>query len=194
MKGTTPYGQLPVMVVDGQTYAQSEAMLRYVCCARGPTHSPLLLFRYMGSVSGMYPRDDLVKCFRIDEMIGLVGDLQAAVRPSMLVGRDPSLTKEQKAAKTKELREAFCNTELPKFLGHFERKLKAEGSGFLVGRMPTIADCTLLVTLRWLTRGILDHVPVTCLAAYPEVSAFKARMEGLPRIKSWYANGGKMVY
>ena len=41
--------------------------------------------------------------------------------------------------------------------------------------------------LRAFQKGHIDHVPVTCLDAYPEVTAWIARMMALPAVAAWYA-------
>ena len=52
MKASTPFGSLPLLVVDGETFAQSNACLRYA-----------------GKLSGLYPKDDPVKALRMDMII-----------------------------------------------------------------------------------------------------------------------------
>jgi len=65
MKPTTPFGQLPVLKVDGQEYAQSAAMLQFA-----------------GKLTGMVPKDP-VKALKVDEAVGLDDDLRGKIRPSI---------------------------------------------------------------------------------------------------------------
>ena len=65
MKSTTPFGQLPLMTVDGKQYAQSGAMLQFA-----------------GKLSGLLPKDPY-KALRVDEAVGLDEDLRGKIRPSI---------------------------------------------------------------------------------------------------------------
>jgi glutathione S-transferase len=95
------------------------------------------------------------------------------------------MTPEVKAAKVKELREAFLADELPKYMTYFSNELKATGA-FIAGPTMTIADCQLFAQLTYFERGVADHVPKTCLEPYPEVTAYLARVKAIPAIKAFY--------
>ena len=157
LKPTTPYGQLPLMQVDGKQYAQSGAMLQFA-----------------GKITGMVPKDPY-KALKVDEAVGLDEDLRGKIRPSIYVGMDKSLSDRTKKAKVKEMRAELAATHIPFYLGHFEKML--EDSEYLAGDKPTIADAQFLSTVRWLASGNLDHIPTTCVDAFPKVKAFKVRRE-----------------
>ena len=95
------------------------------------------------------------------------------------------MTPEVKAAKVKELREAFLADELPKYMTFISNELKQTGA-FIAGPTMTIADCQLYPQLAYFERGVADYVPKTCLAAYPEVVAYLQRVKAVPAIKDWY--------
>ena len=181
MKPTTPYGQLPLLSIDGtESIAQSDAMLRYAGQLATANGVPL------------YPAD---KMLEIEEARGLVGDLEREWRVPVGIGfQDPALfghppeirgTPEHKAI-IKAVREKFVAEELPKFMGFFSTRLS--GSQYLCGDdCPTIADCALVPVLNRLSSGAVDHVPKDCLDAYPEVVKYLERFMEQPAVRSWYA-------
>jgi len=61
LKASTPYGTLPTLVIEGQVYAQSNSLLRYV-----------------GKEVGLYPHDHL-SSLKVDEIMDAVEDLGRAV-------------------------------------------------------------------------------------------------------------------
>mmetsp|Transcript_26627 Transcript_26627/g.65278 ORF Transcript_26627/g.65278 Transcript_26627/m.65278 type:complete len:249 (+) Transcript_26627:97-843(+) len=171
LKPTTPFGQLPVMQVDGQRFAQSAAMLAFA-----------------GKIGGLTPRDPL-KALRVDEAVGLDDDFRNKLRPSMQVSGDKTLSDKAKKAKVKDMRAEITLTHIPYYMTHFEKMLEGSGPGaYLTGDKPTIADAQFLSTLRWLTSGNLDHIPADCVDKYPKIQAFRARMEARPEIARYIAS------
>ena len=69
VKPTTPYGQLPVMYVDDEAMAQSDAILRYC-----------------GRLAGLY---DEQRAREIDEAVSLVEDMRESWYPNLAVGMVP---------------------------------------------------------------------------------------------------------
>lgn len=180
MKPTTPYGQLPLMSIDGgEPMAQSEAMLRYA--------------GQLATANGvaLYPAD---KVFAIEEARGLVSDLEREWRVPVGIGfQDPALfghaseisgTPEHKAI-IQAVREKFVAEELPKYMGFLSKRLKDDD--YLCGDSPTIADCALIPVLSRLCSGGVDHVPKDCLDPYPEVVQYLARFMEIPAVAAWYA-------
>jgi glutathione S-transferase len=209
LKPKTPYGQLPLMEIDGGApRTQSMAMLRYV----GATFSETL-----------YPREKLLD---IEESIGLVEDflrewrvsyilisfirhqyslhrdlhlltlfifrsfqsnLYIAMRPEVFgypegFGKTPE---GQELCKT--MRTKFVEEKLPVFLGHFQDMIEKHGGAWLASKdAPTIADCLAVVNLRQFKKGHLDHVPTTCLDTHPKVVDYLERFCALEPIKGRY--------
>lgn len=138
LKPTSKFGQLPMMEVDGTTVAQSSAMLNYV-----------------GKVTGMYPSEPK-KALKVDEVIGLHEDLWGAIRPSILVMRDPKLSQKEAQRRQAEMRKELADEKIPAILGFFEKMLAENGTGFFVGSTPTTADIAVYTQLRALQAGYLD--------------------------------------
>ena len=181
MKPTTPNGQLPIMTLeDGTVRAQSKAMLRWV----GTTKS-----------STLYPQE---KLFDIEEVIGIVEDLQRAFTPAQYMGSRPSAfghpdgfqsTDEGKKL-VQSMRQKFIDEELPKFIKCLTDRLEKHGGPFLVaGTEPTIADCVAVPALRAFTKGHIDYVDTNCLEAYPAIVKYIQNFCALEPIKGHYTDG-----
>jgi prostaglandin-H2 D-isomerase / glutathione transferase len=181
LKQRTPYGQLPVMSIDGGPYiAQSSAMLQYI-----GTLAPTLC-----------PAD---KFLQVQEAIGLVGDFDRAWRPCIGLVLEPEVsgygltpataafTKGSPAlAETiKALRIAFVANQLPKYCAFFAKMIASSGGPFLCGAQPTLADCCLVPALDRFAQGYIDHVPQDTLAAYPAITSYLADFKALPQIQAY---------
>ncbi|CAK9025399.1 Glutathione S-transferase 1 (GST class-sigma) [Durusdinium trenchii] len=178
LKKTSKFGQLPLLEVEGKgTLAQSEAQLRYVAA----------------QATGLYP-EDAFEAAKVDEALGLVGDLARAWSPCYMIASRPEMMgyaadfkgSEENKAKVKEMREAFLANKLPEMMGYFA-KLIEESGGFLASKeAPTIADCAALPQLRTFVRGFIDHVPTTSLDAFPVIKSYIDRMLSIPAVKAHY--------
>jgi len=82
------------------------------------------------------------------------------------------------------MRKTLAEKDIPYYLSHFDKML--ENKEYLTGSKPTVADAQFVVTARWLSGGILDGVPTTCLDAFPNVLAFKKRMESHPDLAAYF--------
>lgn len=168
LKPKTKFGQLPLLEIDGETVAQSGAMLAYI-----------------GKLSGLYPSSPMA-AIRVDEVLGLSDDLQNALRASIQIMHVEQLSASERAKAQKALRHDAAQKKIPAVLKGLEDMLEANGTGWFVGSKPTIADVTVLAQLRWLKRGILDGIPPTCVDSYPLLSAFFERASAVPEIRAWY--------
>lgn len=132
-KPTTKHGVMPEMTLpDGSIVTDSMAMLRLVGEA--------------DEEGKLYPAD-VVKRLKIEQVLGLVGDLTRAWSPSLYLSMRPhrfgypaDWAGEEKEKVVKSVRDAFMADEFPKFMGYFEDLLKESGGGFLTGDDLTIAD------------------------------------------------------
>jgi len=180
IKPTTKFGQVPMLVLpDGMEMAQSLAMMMYV--AR------------LNPSSGSYPADP-VAAMRVDEMIGLAQDFDKSVLPSLYLNMMPAMfgfpadwpKTPEGQAQVKAVREDFVANKLPERVAHYVRALETTGS-FLCGDTPTIADCYVFAQLKSITKGVMDHIPTTCLDEYPAIQAWMARFAAIPAIESYLA-------
>jgi len=176
MKPTTPGGQLPVMKIDdGEMIAQSGAMLRWAGT--------------LGDGS-LYPAADMLK---IEIAMGFCDDFERSWGPCRYLGMKPEeygypegySKTEEGAALVKKMREAFVSDKMPALMEKYKAMLAKNGD-FMCGPKPTIADCVIVPALRAFTKGFIDHVPVTCLEPYPEITAYIARFQAIPNVKAYY--------
>ena len=160
--GELPYGQLPVLDVDGVRIAQSVAIAR-LC----------------GQVSGLYPKDDLLDQARVDELLDTCTQLSNILGSSMSI-KD---TEEKMRARHK-----LGTKVLPKWLGFIEKRLNANPtSDYFVGDQLSVADLAIWRILGWLTGGILDGIPTNLLEAHPQLKSHYQRIDQLEGVRSWMA-------
>jgi glutathione S-transferase len=183
LKPKTPYGQLPVLSIDGgDLKPQTGAQLRYVASI-DPT-------------STLYPKE---KIYEIEECIGLIQDMQRSWTPALYMSMKPSTfghpedyakTPEGKA-KVESMRKDWVAKELPVFLSYFEAKLEKNGGTFLCGGdKPTLADCVAVPAIRNYTRGHVDFVDVDCvIKSSPKVAEYVERFCALAEVKGRYSDG-----
>ena len=159
VSGELPYGQLPVLEVDGVTIAQTGAIARFC-----------------GKLSGLYPTSDHVAAARIDELVEAANEVTLAVSPTMRE-RDP----ERRAS----MRAALATEVFPQWLERVSRRVD-EGP-FLVGDALSIADLAIWRLLDWLTCGMLDGIPRDLLEPYPRLGRHLASIGAREDVQSWMA-------
>jgi len=158
--GTLPFGQLPVLQVDGKTIAQTGAIARFC-----------------GKLSGLYPSENQFEAAKVDEVIDLATDITAKMRPS-ISEKDPKLKV--------EMRKELTETTLPRWLGFLETILKENGNtGFFVGDSITIADLAAWRLCGWISGGVLDGIPVNILVDFPLLFAHQKKINHLPKVLEW---------
>lgn len=125
------YGQLPLLEIDGQSFAQSMAILRYV-----------------GKITGLYPADP-IEALRVDELLESVIDIRSKISATY------SLPEPEKIAARKKLAEEFIMPHLMRI----DCRVQTGGfNGFAVGDKLTIADLVLANEVEGLRSGRLDGV------------------------------------
>jgi glutathione S-transferase len=158
LKPSTPFGQLPILEVDGVKLCQSNTIARYL--ARK--------FNLAGKTELDQARADMiVDCF------------EDTVKPIL------SFFFEKDEARKAELKKKFLEEQLPTSLGLLEGILKANnnGDGYFVGSELTWADLSFLILVGWVTLAGADSQ----LANYPKLTALRSRVEKLPKIAEWIA-------
>lgn len=159
--GKAPFGQVPILEVDGKVIAQTGAIARYC-----------------GKLSGHYPRNDDFAAAKIDEIIDTATDITVAVGRTF--GMEPAV----KEAARGEL----ATVTLPKYCKALEKIMEENGStGFYVGSTMTIGDIAMWRLWGWLTGGIVDGLPKDLLEAYPQLLKNYKTLDGHPEISAWMA-------
>ena len=166
--GELPYGQVPLLVVDGRhKIAQSAAIIRFI-----------------GKLSGLYPEDPVTAAMAdslIDEEIDLFMGLSVSrYRDRFGFG---SLTEDIVAT----VRRALNDEVLPKHLSFFESVLEKSPTGWLCGTEdPCIADFVLVPRLQWLASGVNDGISLEILEPFPQVKGLIDKLMGLEKIQQYY--------
>jgi len=161
MKETTPYGQLPLLEIDGHApLAQTNAILVLI-----------------GRRHGVHPADDF-EAARHEGMMQHVEDLRAAVSPTIRMV-DP----ERKAA-----REALVAGTLPAWGRFAERNITGAGP-FFAGDKANVVDVKLHMAVRWFLGGNVDYIPATIFSGFPRLMAVHDAVREHPAVKAWYARG-----
>ncbi|XP_072033228.1 S-crystallin SL11-like [Amphiura filiformis] len=156
LKRQTPFGQLPMLEIDGQAIGQSKA-----------------LGRYLGFVLGFFganPRESL----DIDVICELCDDLVSPL--SATFG-------EQDEEKKKELVKRYYAESAPRHLGHLERLLckNNEGNGFFVGDKISVADMVFLAVMDW----VLTPEHTDALDSFTKLKALNDRIRAHDKIADW---------
>ena len=152
-----PFSQLPVLVIDGQSIAQTGAIAR-IC----------------GKISGFYP-ESLVEAGKVDQIIDTATDINMLMRPSM---------REQDPDKKKLMRQELSKNDLPKYFGYLENLLKDENIWFAENRM-TIADIAIWRLMGWLKSGVIDDIPQDITEDFNKLNRVYNEVNNNTDIKRW---------
>uniref|UniRef100_A0A0M3HW22 Glutathione S-transferase 1 n=1 Tax=Ascaris lumbricoides TaxID=6252 RepID=A0A0M3HW22_ASCLU len=158
LKPSTPFGQLPLLEVDGEVLAQSTA-----------------IFRYLGRKFGLAGKTPMEEA-QVDSIFDTYKDFIAEVRPYFLVAGE-----NYPGDKEKLLKELVIPAREKHFPG-LEKFLNKSGSGYLVGDSVTWADIVIsdsLATWETLVPDLLGN--------YPVLKKFVEHVRDLPNIKKWIA-------
>src|SRR5262245_60982386 len=130
-KVDTPFGALPVLEVDGQILAQSNAINHYV-----------------GKLASLYPSDPWQAAL-CDEAMEAVEDITNKIAATLFLPEEEKKTQ----------RKALVEGPLPFYLNRLQQRLEAHGGRYFAADRLTVADLKVFVWIRQLKSGVLDHVP-----------------------------------
>ena len=165
-EGVIPFGQFPVLQVDGKTIAQTGAIARFC-----------------GKLSGLYPTENDFYAAKVDEVIDLATDITGKIRPA-LIEKDPE--------KKMEMRRELSETVLPHWLGFMESLLEDNGkTGYFVDDSLTVADLAAWRLCGWISGGIIDGIPESSLVTFPLLNRHLNHISNLPKIAEWLEKNRK---
>ena len=153
-----PFRQLPVLVLKGQSIAQTGAIAR-IC----------------GKTSGMYP-EDMIEAGKVDQVIDTVTDINELINPSM---------RENNPAIKKQMRVDLSKGALPQYFGYLEEILKSNNSGWFVGNEMTIADIAVWSLLGWIAQGVLDDIPQDLSKSFERLTHLFNEISKQPSVQEW---------
>jgi prostaglandin-H2 D-isomerase / glutathione transferase len=160
VRQTTPFGQVPVMYVDGVQVTQSDSLLRYA-----------------GKLAGLYPSDPM-QALLCDEVTYVVEEANVKLGPTFRMSGE-----EQKTARL-----ALVNGSMPVYLGWLQTQLLARGGEYFADNRLTVADLKVFVDVHCLNSGRLDHVPTDLVEKVaPALNAHMQRIAATPAVAQYYA-------
>jgi glutathione S-transferase len=188
-KATLPTGHLPILEVTDNNdnrhiVTESNAILRYVANLAGD--------------SGLYPTDNPLVALKIDMLVDLIEEAGAGFSMTIrgpksyfIEGDDgPGWTKEQILQMRQRLMEPRKLNNAYYYVQKLNEKLTENGTGWLVGDHCTIADLKACMLISWLTMGVLDGVPKTCLDEFPMLKDLVDKIEAIPAVVDYRKHHG----
>jgi prostaglandin-H2 D-isomerase / glutathione transferase len=160
VRKTTPFGQVPLLEVNGVTVTQCDAMLRYA-----------------GKLAGLYPTD-AYQAMLCDEVSYVVEEANVKLSPTFRM-KDEEL---------KAARLALVSGSMTTYLAWLQKRLLAQGGEYFADNRLTVADLKVFVDVRGLNSGRLDHVPTDLVAQVaPALIAHHQRVAQHPGVAAHYA-------
>ena len=155
-----PFHQLPCLVVDGVSIAQTAGIARFC-----------------GKLSGIYPKNDDVLAAQIDQFLDMATDITDLI---FTTGRDED--EETKKIKRQELYKG----ELARKVEMLDKNIRDE-SDWVLGFDLGLADIAIWRLMGWLSCGILDGIPTDLIRAFPRISRVCRAVDEHPKIQEWVA-------
>lgn len=163
MKASTPFGAMPVLELPGKApLAHSNAILVLI-----------------GRQHGLHPADNF-EAARHESLMCAVEELRHTISPTLRI-TDPE------AKRT--AREALAANELPTWGSQVERQIGA--GAFIGGQALQVADLKLYMVVRWLTGGVVDHVPTTVFDHCPKLMRLYRAVGEHEGVKAWLAKSAR---
>ena len=163
VRKSTPFGQVPVLHVDGVLITQCDAITRYA-----------------GKLAGLYPSDPF-QALLCDEVMYVVEEASVKLGPTFRMTGE-----EQKAARLE-----LVNGSMPVYLRWLQSQLQAHGGEYFADQRLTVADLKVFVDIRGLNSGRLDHVPTDLVEKVaPLLNAHLQRIAQTPAVAQYYAKFG----
>ncbi len=160
VRKSTPFGQVPTLMVDGVQVTQCDSILRYA-----------------GKLAGLYPTDAF-QALLCDEVMYVVEEASVKLGPSFRMTGDAQ----------REARTALVNDSMPIYLGWLQSRLQAHGGEYFADNRLTVADLKVFVDVRTLNSGRLDHVPADLVEKVaPALNAHMQRIAQHPSVAQYYA-------
>ena len=154
-----PFHQIPCLVVDGVSIAQTGA-----------------IGRFCGKLAGLYPKEDRISAALIDQFIDFASDLTNVV----YIPPNSPLTESEKI----ETRKKLADGELKRKLDMLEHNI-SENQHWLVGKEMTIADIAIWRCIGWLASDLVAGIPQPYFLKYPRITKVFKNVDNHPKIAEW---------
>jgi glutathione S-transferase len=157
----TRFHAIPELAIDGEVITQSNAINRYV-----------------GKLANLYP-DDALEAARCDEVMDAVEDVVTRVVATFGI-KDPE--------ELRSKREALVAGPLRLYLERLQELLATRGGNHFAGNRLSVADLKVMIWIKSLRSGILDHVPKDLVDRIaPRLVEHCDRIAAHPGIVAYYA-------
>jgi prostaglandin-H2 D-isomerase / glutathione transferase len=154
-----PFREIPCLNVDGQSISQTGG-----------------ISRFCGKLSGLYPKDNAIEAALIDQVIDMATDINVLLSPSGL---------ETDEDRKKSMREELAQGAMARKISFLEELLENGEGDWFVGEQITIADIAVWRLLGWLSSGMVDYIPVSLLADFPNLKRVCSNVGNHPKVKEW---------
>jgi len=158
LKPTMPFGQIPVLEVDGTKLAQSMTIAQYV-----------------GDAYGMHGDSDFNRALAHMYVDGF-RDIFIAFMPYL-----GGIYANKSSSEMQQLWSQFKDSAYTEYLKRYDAFLGKTGSGFLVGSKLTYAD----IVVAEFNGRCVEKYDTTALDSYPNVKAHQQMVYNLPNIKAY---------
>mmetsp|Transcript_119823 Transcript_119823/g.207974 ORF Transcript_119823/g.207974 Transcript_119823/m.207974 type:complete len:247 (-) Transcript_119823:156-896(-) len=166
-KKSTPYGQLPVLIVNGYTMGQSKTILRYLG----------KLTKFKGK--RLYPTNAFLSA-QVDEVLDAFDDFFMLLAPTYKIA--------DKHEKEDFRRQLFsAGGQGANFMDIFEKRLQSSKSGWVVSEAGlTVADLVYFGYLCMIRSGSVDGLNLSLFSKYRKIMEHKDRVARIPEIQAYY--------
>lgn len=167
IKDSTPFGQLPLLTVDGEVHAQSLALLVYA-----------------GRLAGLYPKEPLAG-LKVHEVMAGFEDMIAKIIPT---NAEPDL------AKKTAMRAEIAKTQIAPLAARLEKVVARHGmNGFAAGDKLSIADLSVYCWVNFLDFGFWEGIPkgIINATAHPHLMKSYEHVKGHPAVRAFEAKHKK---
>jgi len=157
--GKFKFGQIPVLCIDGKQYAQSKAILHYIC--------------NLGGISSTDPIKELAS----DELLDANEDMIQIIAPTF---------READAEKKLQMRKDLTPKvlDLVKIL---ESIYNQTPGPFFLGNELSPCDFFLGTTFKWFSLESLAGFPEDVISRFPGLAAFQTAFAQHPKIAEYYS-------
>lgn len=174
-EGKLKFGQLPALFVSDENGTETVV------------NQTSAIMRYVGKLSGLYPKNDDLYAALIDSILDQEADLFAGLTVSRY--RDRFGFQFMTAADIAASRKALNDTILPRHLQALEDLMSKSSSGWIAGGVgPSIADFVLTPRLQRLVElGADEGISEQILEPYPKLRNMIKKVLELPAVVEYYS-------
>ena len=150
VKKNFPFGQLPIMVIDGKEYAHTHSIARF-CALK----------------SNLYANDEF-KAIVIDQVLDWSNEITNKIAPSIRAAM-----REKNLEKSKKLRKEFIDNDLLLWFSFLEKLFdKYSNKKVFFNDQFSIADITVWRMILWFSSGKLEQIDQNFIKKFPLLENF----------------------